>query len=235
MRFDIIFDPRRWAAFTELSVWRFLLTGMQVTFTMAAIAVVCCLVFGLLLALMRVSRFRFLRWPAGIIIETIRSLPVLLLIFFSSLLIPRLGIGLDPFGAATLALTVYTAAVNAEIMRAGIVSIDRGQVEAARSLGLGYVQTMRYVVLPQALRRVIPPQVSQLVTLIKDTSLAAVIGVNELTRRTQILYQSEQPPNPLQALFVAACVYFAVNYTLSRVSRRWELSVGGAPLRVDAH
>ena len=235
MRFDIIFDPRRWAAFTELSVWRFLLTGMQVTFTMAAIAVVCSLVFGLLLALMRVSRFRFLRWPAGITVETIRSLPVLLLIFFSSLLIPRLGIGLDPFGAATLALTVYTAAVNAEIMRAGIVSIDRGQVEAARSLGLGYVQTMRYVVLPQALRRVIPPQVSQLVTLIKDTSLAAVIGVNELTRRTQILYQSEQPPNPLQALFVAACVYFAVNYTLSRVSRRWELSVGGAPLRVDAH
>jgi aspartate/glutamate/glutamine transport system permease protein len=120
-------------------------------------------------------------------------------------------------------------------MRAGILSVDRGQIEAARSLGLTYVQTMRFVVLPQAIRRVIPPQVSQLVTLIKDTSLAAVIGVTELTRRAQILYQSENPPNPLQALFVAACVYFVVNFTLSRISKRWELGIGGAPAHIDAH
>jgi ABC-type amino acid transport system permease subunit len=125
--------------------------------------------------------------------------------------------------------------VNAEIMRAGITSIERGQVEAARSLGLSSTQVMRYVVLPQALRRMIPPQVSQLITLIKDTSLTAVIGVLELTRRTQILYQSENPPNPLQALFVAACIYLAINYTLSRLTRRWELGVGGAPVAVDVH
>jgi aspartate/glutamate/glutamine transport system permease protein len=235
MQLDVLFDPRRWSAFTDVRVWTFLATGMQTTFAMAAIAVACSLVLGLILALLRISRFAVVRWPAAFFVEIVRALPVLLLIFFSSLLIPRLGIGLDPFGAGTLALTVYTAAVNAEIMRAGIQSIDRGQVEAARSLGLTYPQTMRHVVLPQALRRVIPPQVSQLVTLIKDTSLVAVIGVTELTRRTQILYQNENPPNPLQALFVAACVYFAVNFTLSRFSRRWELSVGGAPARVDAH
>ena len=227
MNLEVIFDPRRWSAFTELSVWRFLLSGVQVTFTMAAIAIAVSLILGLLLALLRLSSIAPVRWLATLWIETIRALPVLLLIFFASLWLPRMGVPVDPFAAGTIALSLYTASVNAEIMRAGILSIERGQVEAARSLGLTYPQTMRYVVLPQALRRMIPPQVSQLVTLIKDTSLTAVIGVLELTRRSQILYQSEQPPNPLQALFVVACIYFAVNFTLSRVTSRWELGAQG--------
>ncbi|HEX2325060.1 MAG TPA: amino acid ABC transporter permease, partial [Chloroflexota bacterium] len=130
-----------------------------------------------------------------------------------------------PFGAGALGLAIYTSAINAEIVRAGITSIGRGQHEAARSLGLTYVQTMRYVVLPQALRRIVPPQVGQIITLVKDTSLAAVIGVQELTRRAQIIYQAEF--NPLQSLFVVACIYFLFNYSLSRLSRRWELA-GGA-------
>jgi putative glutamine transport system permease protein len=201
MNLEVLFDPRRWSAFTELSVWRFLLSGVQVTFTMAAIAIVVSLILGLLLALLRLSSFPLIRWPATLFIEVVRALPVLLLIFFASLWLPRIGVPVDPFAAGTIALSLYTASVNAEIMRAGILSIERGQVEAARSLGLTYVQTMRFVVLPQALRRMIPPQVSQLVTLIKDTSLTAVIGVLELTRRSQILYQSENPPNPLQALW----------------------------------
>src|SRR5688500_17050111 len=227
MNFEVILDARRWSAFTELSVWRFLLSGVQVTFTMAAIAIAVSLVLGLLLALLRLSSVAPVRWAATLWIEVIRALPVLLLIFFASLWLPRMGLPVDPFAAGTIALSLYTASVNADIMRAGILSIDRGQVEAARSLGLSYRQTMRHVVLPQALRRMIPPQVSQLVTLIKDTSLTAVIGVLELTRRSQILYQSEQPPNPLQALFVAACIYFAVNFTLSRVTSRWELGAQG--------
>lgn len=232
---EVLFDPRRWAAFTEPPVWGFLLAGVQVTLTMAAIAIAGSLILGLLLALLRLSPFPLISWPAVVFVEAVRSLPVLLLIFFASLWLPRIGLRVDPFGAGALALTLYTAAVNAEIMRAGILSIERGQVEAARSLGLSYVQTMRHVVLPQALRRMVPPQVSQLVTLIKDTSLTAVIGVLELTRRSQILYQSENPPNPLQALFVAACIYFVVNYSLSRVSRRWELGLSGAPAAVDLH
>ncbi|MGI8424831.1 MAG: amino acid ABC transporter permease [Chloroflexota bacterium] len=235
MNLQVLFDPRRWQAFTELSVWRFLLTGVQVTLTMAVIAIAVSLVLGLALALLRLSRFPILRWPATFVVEVIRALPVLLLIFFASLWLPRMGVPVDPFAAGTIALSLYTASVNAEIMRAGILSIEHGQVEAARSLGLTYAQTMRHVILPQALRKMIPPQVSQLVTLIKDTSLTAVIGVLELTRRSQILYQSENPPNPLQALFVAACVYFAVNFTLSRVSARWELSIGGSPTRLATH
>ncbi len=237
MRLDVIFDPQRWAAFTEWSVWQHTIwAGFQITLTMAGIAVVTSLVLGLALALMRVSRFAVIRLPAALFVEVVRSLPVLLLIFFSSLGLPRLGIGVDPFGAATFALALYTSAVNAEIMRAGITSIERGQMEAARSLGLSYAQSMGFVILPQALRRVVPPQVSQLVTLFKDTSLAAVIGVNELTRKVQLLYQFERPPNPLQALFVAACIYFVVNYTLSRLTRRLELpAAGGVGAPVDAH
>jgi aspartate/glutamate/glutamine transport system permease protein len=233
MNLQPLYDPRRWSAFTEASVWGFIFAGVQTTLVMALIAIVGSLVFGLVLALLRLSSFPFVSWPATLVIEGVRALPVLLLIFFASLWLPRIGVPVNPFAAGTLALTIYTACVNAEIMRAGIVSIERGQVEAARSLGLNYAQTMRHVILPQALRRMIPPQISQLVTLIKDTSLTAVIGVLELTRRSQILYQSENPPNPLQALFVAACVYFGVNFTLSRVSRRWELGAGG--VSPDAH
>ncbi|HEX2036622.1 MAG TPA: amino acid ABC transporter permease [Chloroflexota bacterium] len=221
-----LFRPQLWAPFLDAGIWRFLLTGLQTTLSMAAIAIAGSLVLGLFIAICRLSPFLVLRLPAIVFIALIRAVPVLLIVFFTFFGAARAGLGLDPFGAGTLALTVYTAAVNAEIMRAGITSIDRGQLEAARSLGLSYGQMMRYVVLPQALRRMVPPQVSQLITLTKDTSLTAVIGVGELTRRGQIIYQGET--NPLQTLFVVACIYFAVNYGLSRFSRRWELATGGA-------
>jgi putative glutamine transport system permease protein len=226
-----LFEARRWTPFLDPGIWRFLLTGVQVTLTMAAVAIVTSLIAGLLLALCRLSRFRLLRYPATVYVEIVRALPVLLIIFFTFFGAARAGLGLNPFGAGTLALALYTSAVNAEIVRAGITSIGQGQWEASRSLGLTYPQTLRYVILPQALRRIVPPQVGQIITLIKDTSLAAVIGVQELTRRAQILYQAEL--NPLQSLFVVACLYFALNYTLSRLSRRWELATApvapGAP------
>jgi aspartate/glutamate/glutamine transport system permease protein len=221
------FDPRKWAAFLDPGIWAFLLTGLQITLAMAVVAVTTSLVAGLALALCRLSRIPLLRYPAAFYVEVVRALPVLLIIFFTFFWAARAGLGLNPFGAGALALALYTSAVNAEIVRAGITSIDRGQWEASRSLGLTYPQTLRYVVLPQALRRVVPPQVSQIITLLKDTSLAAVIGVQELTRRAQIIYQAEF--NPLQALFVAACIYFVVNYSLSRLSRRWEVAVRPAP------
>ena len=222
-----LFDAQRWSAFADPGIWRFLWSGLQITLSMAAIATTGSLALGLLLAALRLSHVPLLRYPATAFVELIRALPVLLLIFFTFFAAARAGLGLGPFGAGALALTVYTSAVNSQIIRAGITSIERGQIEAARSLGLSYGQTMRYVVLPQALRRMVPPQVSQIITLIKDTSLAAVIGVGELTRRAQIIYQSEF--NPLQSLFVVACIYFVINYTLSRLTRRWEAPGAGAP------
>lgn len=222
---ESFFDARRWAPFLEPAIWQFVWTGLQITLAMAGIAIAGNLALGLLLAVCRLSRLPVLRYPAIVFVEAVRALPVLLLIFFVFFGASRAGWGLSPFGAGTLALTLYTGAINAEIMRAGITSIGRGQWEAARSLGLTYGQALTYVVLPQAARRMVPPQVSQIITLIKDTSLAAVIGVGELTRRGQLIYQADL--NPLQSLFVCACIYFAINYSLSLFSRRWEVGVAG--------
>ena len=124
---------------------------------MAAIAVTSSLIAGLLLALCRISRFPLLRYPAAFFVEVIRALPVLLIIFFTFFGAAWPGWAWAPSARGALGLAIYTSAINAEIVRAGITSIGRGQHEAARSLGLTYVQTMRYVVLPQALRASCPP------------------------------------------------------------------------------
>jgi putative glutamine transport system permease protein len=215
MQLDKLFAARYWIGFTEWQIWQFILAGLQVTVMMAVVAIAASLIFGTLLALARVARNPFLHYPAVGYIELIRALPVLYLIFFAFFGGARFGLR-DPVVAATLALIVYTSAVNAEIVRAGILSIERGQVEAARALGLSYAQTMRLVVLPQAFRRVIPPQVSQLVTLIKDTSLAYIVGTTELMRRIFILYSGfDTGVGVIQGLFVASCLYFAANFALS--------------------
>lgn len=224
-----LFEYRYWKAFLDPEIWVFLLAGLQLTVSMAVIAIVLSLIFGTLFALGRISRFPLLHYPAVLYIEVIRALPVIFLIFFTFFAGAR-GFSIgglrfswgDPVVAAIIALTAYTSAVNAEIIRAGILSIERGQVDASRSLGLTYAQTMRYVVLPQALRRMVPPQVSQLITLIKDTSLVFVIGAHELLNRTKILYAGFET-GPIQALFVAALIYFAINYPLSLASRRLEV------------
>ncbi len=224
-----LFEYRYWKAFLEPEIWAFLLSGLQLTVTIAAFAIILSFVFGTLLALARISRFAPVRYPAVAYIEVVRALPVLLIIFFTFFAgtrgITLLGARLswqDPLVASIAALTAYTSAVNAEIIRAGILSIEKGQLEAARALGLGYLGTMRYVVLPQALRRMVPPQIGQFITLVKDTSLAFVIGTNELLTRVKILYSGFEI-GPIQGLFVAAVIYFAINYSLSLLSRRFEL------------
>ncbi|MGH2767697.1 MAG: amino acid ABC transporter permease, partial [Actinomycetota bacterium] len=116
---------------------------------------------------------------------------------------------------------LYTSSVLAEIVRAGILSLDRGQFEAADALGLSYLKKLRFVVLPQALRRMVPAVVSQLVTLIKDTSLLSFITVIELTRRLQILQQAYF--NPIESWVVGALFYFVINYALSSFARRLEV------------
>lgn len=232
-----VFEYRYWKAFLEYEIWIFLLTGLQITLTIAAAAIVLSLVFGTLLAMARISRFGLIRWPAVIYIELVRALPVLFIIFFTFFGGARgftlFGVKVswqDPVVAAILALTVYTSAINAEIIRAGILSVDKGQFDASRALGLGYVKMMRLVILPQALRRMVPPQVSQLITLIKDTSLAFIIGANELLQKAKILYSGFET-GPIQALLVAASIYFVINYSLSLLSRRLEVQDDAASAR----
>ena len=229
MQLDKLFAARYWVGFTDWTIWQFILSGLQVTLVMAVVAIVGSLILGTLLALARLARNPLVHYPAVVYIELIRALPVLYLIFFAFFGGARFGLR-DPIVAATLALIVYTSAVNAEIVRAGVLSIERGQVEAARALGLSYSETMRLVVLPQAFRRIIPPQVSQLVTLIKDTSLAYIVGTTELMRRIFILYSGfDTGVGVIQGLFVASCIYFVANFGLSQLGAWLERRGVGAP------
>ncbi len=169
----------------------FLLGGLAYTLALAAIAIAISFVLGLLLALARLSRFPLLHYPALLYIEIVRSLPLLLIIFFTYFALPSLiGVRLEPFTAGVIALSGFTAALVAEIIRAGILSVNRGLVEAAQAQGFTPVQSLRLVILPIALRRMTPALVGQFITLLKDTSLTAVIGILELLRR--IIFA--QPP-----------------------------------------
>ena len=223
---------QRWTFVTRGSTWNFLGRGLLLTLQMAVVSLVLSLFFGIVLALIRLapnprvglpvnrSMALAVRAPVATIIETIRSAPLFMLIIFTFIAMPRLGVNLSPFVAAVSALTLYNSCVLSEIVRAGILSLDRGQFEAAQSLGLGYRQRLFYVVLPQALRRMVPAILSQLVTLVKDTSLAAYITVTELVRRSQILFQIEF--NPIETILVVMAMYFLINYALSRAARRFE-------------
>jgi len=212
--------------------FRFFLIGAVATIVVSLLAILLSLPLATGLALGRLARRPWLRYPITAFIEVLRSLPLLLLIYYVNLRFPGLdalnGIRLGtPNGflavvlstifsqegmAVVVALTLYTAAVNAELLRSGILSLDSGQSEAARSLGMGYWQMMRHVVLPQAYRRILAPLIAQFTILVKDTSLGAIIGFIELLRRARIIFQRDG--NPLEALYLAALMYFVINYAL---------------------
>jgi polar amino acid transport system permease protein len=157
-----------------------LLRGLTVTLRLALISEVCILFLGLLIALVRISRIPTLRILAAIYIDVIRGIPLILQIVIVYFGLGFLGINLSRFVSGVVALTMCYSAYEAEIFRAGIESIHKGQMEAARSLGMGYFKAMRYVILPQAIRNVIPPLSNEFIALVKDTSLVAVITLEEV-------------------------------------------------------
>ena len=214
-------DAALWRPFTQGSVIRFFLVGLVNTLKVAAVSMVLATVVGAVLALGRLARNGPTRLVSGTYVEFFRAVPLLLLILFSGLALPKYGVDLPVFWYVVLALVVYNAAVLGEIFRAGILSLERGQTEAAYAVGLSYWQAMLLVVVPQAFRRMIPAIVTQLVTLLKDTSLGFVIAYEELLRRSR--NAGEFFRNPLQSFAVAALLYMAVNLVLSRVARRLEV------------
>ncbi|MDQ3448250.1 MAG: amino acid ABC transporter permease [Chloroflexota bacterium] len=214
------FQEDRWGPFLEPSTWRFLGEGLAVTLAIGTIALILSLLIGVPLGMARAGLQGPLRYVVGGYIELVRATPILAILLITLLGLPRLGLDIEPFWAGVVALTMYTSAVLGEIVRAGIGSIPRGEVEAARSLGLTYRHTMRRVVLPQALARMTPAIVSQLITLIKDTSLLFIIGVQELVGYGRSFFNFYG--NLLETYFVIAVIFFLINYPLSRVSRRLE-------------
>ncbi len=215
-------DAERWELFTHGEVWRFLFGGLRNTLKAAVLSMVFAVVLGAGLALGRLARNKPTRWLTGGYVETFRGVPLLLLIFFTARLLGKYGIDVDTLWILVIALVAYNGAVLGEIFRAGILSLDRGQTEAAYAVGLGYWSAMRYVVIPQAIRRMVPALVSQLITLLKDTSLGFVLPYEELLRRGQLIGEIE-PASLLQGLLVVAVIYIAVNFSLSRLARWLEV------------
>lgn len=214
-------DAKLYRPFTEWATLKFLLVGLVNTLKVAAIAMVLALLIGTLMALTRLARSPGPRVVATVYVEFFRGLPLYLLVIFCAFALPQYGVHISLLAALVLALTLYNSSVLGEVLRAGILSLDHGQSEAAFALGMGYWQAMFLVVVPQAFRRMVPAVVSQLVTLLKDTSLGVVIGYEEFLRRSQIA--GEFSRNVLQSYAFAALIYIAVNYTLSVVARRLEV------------
>jgi amine acid ABC transporter, permease protein, 3-TM region, His/Glu/Gln/Arg/opine family len=201
---------------------KFLLEGFGLTLWLAFVAIVLSFIIGCLLGVLRYARIPVLSPVVGIVVETARNLPLLLLIFFARFGLPELGIQTNMFGAAVLGLTVFEAAMIAEVVRSGLQSVEKGLVEAARSSGLSYTQTLRHIVLPIGLRRMVPPIVSQFISLLKDTSLTVIISLGELMHHANIV-MGQGPEVVFPILLLVAVLYFAANYGLSLLTRRLEV------------
>jgi polar amino acid transport system permease protein len=197
------------------------------TLRLALPAMLLGFILGIFVGLARLARSRWIRVPATIYVEFFRGVPLVMVIFWFWFILPVvLRIPLPEYGIALTAFVVFEAAYLAEIVRAGIQSVARGQVEAASSIGLGATQTMRYVVLPQALRNMIPALVTQFIVLFKDTSLASIIGYVDLTKAAQIVNNREIRPFELY-LFIAV-VYWLCTYAMSRYAGYLERRLGPA-------
>ncbi|MCH1883979.1 amino acid ABC transporter permease [Agrococcus sp. ARC_14] len=211
MNFDVIF-----------SNLPFMLSGLGLSLGLAAVSIVGSFLLGVLFAAGRISTRPYLRYPSIAYIELVRSIPLIIFILYIFFGLAGLGINVDPFWSAALALTIFASAYVAEVIRAGILGIKPGQMEAARASGLSYFQAMRLVVLPQAVRSMSPALVSEFIKLVKDSSLAAVVGVFEFFNRVNLV-NSRELTEPFMLFGFAALVYFVLNFSLSQAARRMEL------------
>jgi glutamate transport system permease protein len=221
-------DPARWAVLVDpnsgvpQAFWNALVNTLQV----AAVAMFAATVLGALLAVGRLSDHAWVRRPVVAVIEFFRAVPLLILILFCLLYLPTIGLEIGPFGALALGLTLYNMAVLAEIFRAGILSVDRGQREASFALGMRKYQVMTLVLLPQAVRRMLPVLIAQLVVLLKDSSLGFIVGYFELLRQARSLvefFNSRFGDLYTFQLYVgAALIYIVVALLLSQLARSVE-------------
>jgi glutamate transport system permease protein len=208
-----IFQAQRWAIFSQADVWTLLGNGISATLSAAAIAAVIAFPLGLLLCLMRISDVAWIRVPTRIVLEFLRGMPVVLMMLFVLLVFAT-----SSFVAVVAGLVLYNAAIFAEIIRAGIQSLPRGQREAGLAIGLTSFQSRLSIELPQAVRRMLPSLVAQLVVLLKDTSLGYIVAYGELLRAVQVMADFLGPQFLFPVFFVAAAIYIAINLAVSRLA-----------------
>ncbi len=193
-----------------------LLTGAAVTVQITALSVLLGIIIGLFVGIARISTYRVIHLIAAVYVDFLRGTPLLVQIFLVYFALPVVtGQRIDPFVAAIAACSINSSAYVAEIFRAGIQSIDAGQMEAGRSLGMSWIQTMRYIIVPQAARRVIPPLGNEFIALLKDSSLVSVIGFEELTRRGQLIIARTYAS--LEIWLCVAIIYLVMTVSISRL------------------
>jgi polar amino acid transport system permease protein len=211
------------AQFFDLSImaaaWPMVLKGLWMTLALCAAVIPMGLAGGLLAALAALSPRRWLRWPAMALIDLFRALPplVLLILIYSGL--PFAGVRLDPFTAVVIAFLLNNASYYGEIFRAGVESVPPGQVEAARSTGMTQGQTMAWVVLPQAVRNVLPDLASNTVEVVKLTSLASVVSLSEMMHQANMARSVTYNASPI---VLAAAIYLALLWPMVRLIGRFE-------------
>lgn len=219
---DLIFVGDTLASYKSWKVG-IMMMGLWITIKVSVISILFGILIGILTGLARISANPALKWSAITYIELIRGSPLLVQIFIwyfvlgtlvNTLLVKQgVGITVPPLWFGVAALAFFTGAYVAEIVRAGIQSIHRGQSEAARSLGMSYVQTMTHVILPQAMRRILPPLAGQFISLIKDSSLLGIIAIRELSKATrEVVTTSLQP---FELWFMCALLYLILTFSLS--------------------
>ncbi|WLD94688.1 amino acid ABC transporter permease [Alkalihalobacillus sp. AL-G] len=211
---------------TIIEALPYLLEGLQVTLYVFVIAVLIGFVIGLVMALFRLAPIKILNWIAKIFIDAIRGTPFIVQLFFIYFGLNSLEwISMSNTTAGIVTVAINAGAYLAEIIRAGIMSIDKGQTEAARSLGLSGGQNMRFIVLPQAFRRMLPAFTNQSIISLKDTSLLSIIGIADLTQQGQI--QMAVTYEAFKIWFAVGVIYFIIIYLLSILAnyleRRFEL------------
>ena len=208
--------PRYWSFLLEWTTWRFLLQGLMGTVQVALTAGVIALVLGLLLMLGRTSGVRPLSALCRMVTDFFRGVPSLLLIYFFFFVPAQLGLKMSSFWMLTLPVALAASGVLAEVFRAGVNAVPRGQVEAAMSIGLSPAKTMFKIVLPQAVRYVIPSLIAQLVVVVKDTTVAYVVSYPDLMQNARVLITSY---DALVSMYlVVAVIYILINYLINRAS-----------------
>lgn len=192
------------------------LGGLALTISLAALALLLSLPVGLVLGLARVSPYRAIRWPITALVFVVRGTPLLMVVFWAYFFLPSVtGVKTDQFSTMLMALIVFDGVYLAEIVRAGIQGIPRGQFDSARSLGMSYLSAMRLVILPQALRHMLPSLVNQFVATIKETSLGYIIGLSEVsfiaTQINNLVFT-----RAIEVYLVLGLTYFVLCFGLSR-------------------
>ena len=198
----------------------FILKGGTLTVKLYFVTIVFAIPLGIILALMKISKYKFLRLSIGFYTWVFRGTPLLLQLFFTYYGLAIFGINLPPFTAAALTFVINYSAYLTEIYRAGIESIDKGQYEAAKALNMNYFQTMRRIILPQAVRRTIPPTCNEAITLVKDTALVVIIGMGDLLRSAKELFSRDFAITPF---VIAAVIYLLMTSVIVYFFKKIEI------------